>query len=141
MDIFGYMNNRNVDIGGIFSQELVTNTQDMHSLMKQLRVWWDIATLEMYVSEKMTPRRLRWDLNPNDSIDDTGLMEEWYSFFNKCENELLQNIVKRRQYKLKLIEASIAEIKTLLPFTNHKEYKDKEKRTPRDKRDNKEIRH
>lgn len=76
----------------------------------------------------MTPRRLRWDIHPNDGIDDAGLMEEWYSFFNKCENELIQNIVKRRQHKLKM-EASIAEIKTqLLPFTSHKDYKDKEKK-------------
>lgn len=69
MDIFGYMGNRNIDLGGIFSQEIVTNAQDMNSLMrklrhtmeKQLRVWWDIATIETYITAKMTPRRLRWD--------------------------------------------------------------------------------
>ena len=60
MDIFGYMSNRNIDVGGIFSQEQVNTKQDMesllkqlkHALEKQLRVWWDIATLETYVKEK-----------------------------------------------------------------------------------------
>ena len=86
MDIFGYMSNRQIDVGGIFSQEDITNRQDMQGLMKsfrhtmekQLRVWWDIASLEMYIKEKITPRRLRWDIHPNDNIEDTALMAEWY---------------------------------------------------------------
>lgn len=115
---------------------IVNNTQDMHSLMKklrhtlekQLRVWWDIATLETYIKAKMTPRRLRWELDPNDGITDPELMEEWYSFFNGCENELLHKMIKRRRFKLKGIEASISEIKNqLIPFVNQTEYKNKEK--------------
>lgn len=90
MDIFGYLNTRNIDIEAIFSQEQVTNNKDMHGLLKQLkhtlekqlRVWWDISTLEMYVMEKITPRRLRWDVHPNDGIDNTDLMKDWYSIFN-----------------------------------------------------------
>lgn len=81
----------------------------------------------MYIKEKMSPRRLRWDVHPNDNVDDSELMDEWYSFFNKCEGEVLQNIVKRRQFKLRRIEANITEIKSmLLPFVNQREYKEKE---------------
>lgn len=136
MDIFGYMSNRNIDLTGIFSQQQVNNTQDMnglfkqlrHSLEKQLRVWWDIATLETYIGENMTPRRLRWDLNPNDNLNDVTLMEEWYSFFSKCEKELLGKIVRRRQFKLRGIEDTINEIKSLLlPYSNQNEYKTKER--------------
>lgn len=136
MDIFGYMNTRNIDIEAIFSREQVTSNQDMHGLLKQLkhtlekqlRVWWDISTLEMYVTEKITPRRLRWDVNPNDAIDNTDLMKDWYSLFNKCEGELLRNIIKRKQFKMRGIESNITEIKNLLlPFVHLKEYKDKEK--------------
>lgn len=57
MDIFGYMSNRNIDVGGIFNQEQASIKQDMegllrqlkHTLEKQLRVWWDIATLEKHM--------------------------------------------------------------------------------------------
>lgn len=132
MELFGYMNNRNIDVGGIFSQEEII--KDMQGLVKQLRhtmekqliVWWDIANLEMYIKEKMTPRRLRWDVHPNDNIEDAALMGDWYSFFNTCENELLHNIVKRRQFKLRSIESNIFEIqKLLLHFANQQDYKDK----------------
>lgn len=45
-----------------------------------------------------------------------------------CENDLLQNIVKRRQFKLRGVEMNIIDIKNLLlPFANQKEYKDKER--------------
>lgn len=99
-----------------------------HTLEKQLRVWLDVATLETYITAKMTPRRLRWDMHPNDNINDAGLMADWFSLFNKCEGELLQNIVKRRQFKLRMIETNIAEIKGLLvPFASQRDYKDKEK--------------
>lgn len=136
MDIFGYMGNRNINLTGIFSQEQVNNIQDMtslfkqlkHLLEKQLRVWWDIATLETYIGENMTPRRLRWDLNPNDNLNDVTLMEEWFSFFSKCEKELLGNIIKRRQLKMRTIEVNINEIRTLLlPFNSQSDYKVKER--------------
>lgn len=61
-------------------------------------------------------------------MDDATLVKEWYSFFSKCENELLQNIVKRRQLKLRGVESSINEIKNLLlPYSNQNDYKAKEK--------------
>lgn len=46
-----------------------------------MRTGWDIATLEQYGKNKMTPRRLRWDLGPNDGLIDQDLEKEWYGFF------------------------------------------------------------
>lgn len=135
MDIFKYLNNRNINLTEVFNQEHVVNKKDMDSLFKQLRhtiekqirVWWDIATIEMYITEKITPRRLRWDVSPNDAINEKGLMEEWYKFFNDSEIALLRKIVVRRQHKLKNIESEILQIRDqLLPFHETREYKDKE---------------
>lgn len=71
---------------------------------------------------------MRWDLHTNDSIDDADLMGDWYTLFNKCEGELLLNIIKRRQFKLRGIKTNLTELKNLLvPFVHLKEYKDKEK--------------
>lgn len=38
---------------------------------------------------------------PNDSISEKNPMEDLYKFFNQKETELLEMIVKRRQFKLK----------------------------------------
>lgn len=67
-------------------------------------------------------------MNPNDGLNDATLIEDCYAFFSKCEKELLSNIVKRRQLKLRGIEANISEIKTLLqPYSNQSDYKIKER--------------
>lgn len=47
---------------------------------KKIQAWWDIATLEQYVKNKMTPRHLCWDIGPNDGIEDSDLDIQWYNF-------------------------------------------------------------
>lgn len=136
MEIFKYMHNRTVSLEVIFDQDTVINRQDMdssfkqlgHSMEKQLRVWWDIATLDKHTKENITPRRLRWDIAPNDNINDPLHMDDWFRFFNKCEKDLLGMIIKRRQFKLKKVEGIIIQLKEqLAPFADTKEYKDNEK--------------
>lgn len=79
-----------------------------------------------YVREKMTPRRLGWDVHPNDHLNEPALTEKLYQFFNKCKSDLLQTIIKRRQFKLRAIETHIVELQnSLLPFANKAEYKEK----------------
>lgn len=136
MDIFKYLNNRNINLTEVFNQEQVVNRQVIdslfkhlkHSIEKQIRVWWAIATIEMYIIEKITPRRLRWTISPNGAVNDKGLMEDWYRFFNESETALLGKIVVRRWHKLKNIETEILQIRDqLIPFLESREYKDKEK--------------
>lgn len=133
--LFRYLNNRNINLTEVFNQEQVAIRQDIdslfkhlkHNIEKQIRVWWDIATIEMYITEKITPRRLRWDISPNDAVNDKGLMEDWYKFFNDSENALLGKIVIRRRHKLKNIETEILQIRDqLVPFLESREYKEKE---------------
>lgn len=75
----------------------------------------------------MTPRRLRWDIHPNDHLNEPPLTEKWYQFFNKCKSDLLQTIIKRRKFKLQGVETHIVELQnSLLPFLSKPDYKDKE---------------
>lgn len=65
---------------------------------------------------KKTPRRLRWDLGPNDGIMDEDLSRAWFNFFNGCENNLLDTIIERRKIKLTRIETNINTLKeNMLP--------------------------
>lgn len=84
MEVFSFLANRKLDSGDLFENydnttavnleqgfKLLKNTMD-----KQVRVWWDIVTLEKYREAKITPRRLRWDVGPNDGLEDEGLNKE-----------------------------------------------------------------
>lgn len=60
------MQSRNISVGELFdknSGERIPNIegwfkQIKHAKQKQLRVWWDIATLEIYIAAQITPRRV-----------------------------------------------------------------------------------
>lgn len=38
-------------------------------------------------------------MSPNDGAEDLGLLDEWYQFFNACEQKRMQMIIRRRQAK------------------------------------------
>lgn len=97
-----------------------------NALDKQIRTWWDVFTLGKYVKDKITPRRLRWDIAPNDGLVDKDLEDEWFSFFNHSERKLLEMLIARKEKKLWLIEANINAIKSKLdPSIASGEHKDK----------------
>lgn len=99
-----------------------------HDTEKQIRQWWDIVSLEMYIGKNLTPRSLRWDISPNDGVEDLRLLDEWYQFFNACEQKLMQMMVRRREAKKAVLESKIKELKTTMePFMSSKEYSDKAK--------------
>ena len=96
---------------------------------KQTRVWWDITTLEKYKQAHITPRRLRWDLGPNDGLTEEGLTQAWYNFFNGCENKLLDIIIDRRKIKLKKIETTINGLKeNMTPHSSTDDYSTRAKK-------------
>lgn len=62
-------------------KDLDHNIKSLKNVMdKKIQAWWDIATLEQYVKNKMTPRHLCWDIGPNDGIEDSDLDIQWYNF-------------------------------------------------------------
>lgn len=111
MGIFSFVNNRIINTEELFSiTPKSTNTdieqgfkQLKNALDKQVRAWWDVLTLEEYVKDGITPRRLRWDIAPNDGLQVEELDHEWYKFFNGSERKLLELIMTRRKKKLNLV--------------------------------------
>lgn len=62
MDIFDYMSSRPTDTTDIFASAEIIALKDLehnfkslkNTLDKKIRAWWDVATLEQYVKNKMT---------------------------------------------------------------------------------------
>ena len=119
MEVFSFLARRRPDMGDPFENfedttavNLEQGFKQLKNVMdKQIRVWWDIATLEKYKQAHITPRRLRWDVGPNDGLTEDGLTQAWYNFFNGCENKLLDIIIDRRKIKLNKIETTINGLK------------------------------
>lgn len=105
MEVFSFLDNCRIDLGELFENYDNTTAVNLeqsfkhlkNAMDKQVRVWWDISTLEKYRDAKITPRRLRWCLGPHDGIVDEDLSRAWFTFFSSCENKLLDTIVERRR--------------------------------------------
>lgn len=39
-------------------------------MKKQIHLRWDIAAFKRYLLENITPKRLRWNVAPNERLDD-----------------------------------------------------------------------
>lgn len=121
MDVFAFLEKRQVNLEEVFNTTtpIKKKSSDIESLMRKLghnmekkvSLWWDITTFEQYLKDNITPRRLRWDITPNDGILDQESVDDWFKFFNTKGLELLAFLLERKRSKLKTIEAVIAEVK------------------------------
>ncbi|KAM8945703.1 myocardin [Pelodytes ibericus] len=67
---------------------------------KELRLWWDIVTLEKYIEVQRIPRGLRLKKVPFFIKDDEKLETDWNSTLTECSMKLMQIIIT---YKKKLL--------------------------------------
>lgn len=91
MDALQFLSSRNIDINNVFTINEQTTAQANFKgainalgnvLEKQVRTWWDICTLEQYMKENIIFRSLRWEVVPQDGLDDPESTKEWLVFFN-----------------------------------------------------------
>ena len=119
MDVFSYLENREVILTDVFSEAAVaSDSGDLnisfkklgHLFDKKIRTWWDIVTFEQYLVTKIIPRRLRWDLPPNDGLTGEESIKEWFNFFTEKGFELIRFLLSRKQRKKLWLESQIKEI-------------------------------
>lgn len=95
-----------------------------HHMEKKINLWWDTNTFERYIRENIVPRRLRWEVPPNDGLTDKESMAEWFAFFNNKSIEGLKFLLERKLRKTALIEQQIEEIKQKMePLKETTEFK------------------
>lgn len=118
--MFKFLEQREVRLNVVFSDTQSSNNPDDLSICfkklgyvfeKKIKAWWDIASFLQYIKCKLVPKRLRWDLPPNDGlVDDESLLELQY-FFDKKGQELLELLLVRKQRKIKVLDKQIVDLK------------------------------
>lgn len=120
MDIFHYRNNRKVNLEEVFNLNITSenfetvesNFRTLEKLMnRELRLWWDVATLEKYLTMKMVPQQLRWSLQIYDGDDSIESKEDWNEFFNQCGLQLISKLVSKKQTQLGTLNQQIESLK------------------------------
>ena len=122
MEVFRFLENREIDMENIFEKpeenpagNIENSFRKMGHLMeKKINAWWDIATHEKYIKDRLIPRRLRWDVPINDGLTDKESTDEWFQFFNDKGLELLALLIKRKQRKIRTVDRNVTELKTNL---------------------------
>lgn len=132
MDVFFYLEKWEVKLDEVFSHAPVSEqSNDLtssfkklnHIFEKKVKTWWDIASFKQYLSSNLIPRRLRWDIPPNDGLYDEASMIEWRDFFVKKGSELIQLLLSRKERKMEFLESQIRDIRnTIEPFKNSEEF-------------------
>lgn len=82
----------------------------VNALEKQIRTWWDICTMEQYLKDNIIVRSLRWEVTPQDGLDDFESMTEWLNFFNGAGLKLQELILKWKQLKMTKLVTKINEL-------------------------------
>lgn len=103
MDIVNFFNSRTLDLESLFSAENVSRDNTDYSgalntlgdvLEKLVKTWWDICTFKHYLKESIIMRSLRWEVSPQDGLDDE--YTEWLEFCNgvglKLQKLVLKNV-------------------------------------------------
>ncbi|XP_073465174.1 NACHT, LRR and PYD domains-containing protein 3-like [Aquarana catesbeiana] len=83
-------------------------------LEKQIKTWWDVFTFEHYLRENLIFRSLRWEVAPQDGLNEQVFIDEWYEFFNRVGRELQTLVLKRKQIKLSKIKEKITVLQSKL---------------------------
>ena len=83
-------------------------------LTKKIKTWWDITSFDQYLSAKIIPRRLRWDLPPNDGLTDVESNKEWFEFFTNKSFDLIRLLTLRKKRKKLWLEEQIKAITDLI---------------------------
>lgn len=106
MDVIRFLSNRQIDIINLLSVEEQINPEENYNgmitalgnaLEKQVRTWWDICTIEHYLKEQIIVRSLRWEVAPQNGLDDPESMAEWLRLFNGVVLRLQELILQRKE--------------------------------------------
>lgn len=79
-------------------------------LHRRVKTWWNKATLEKYVSNKMIPRGLRVQVFPSFGQDDNPFNSKWESICNNCSLAFMSLIIEHNTQTLETISKQVDEL-------------------------------
>ncbi|OCT57153.1 hypothetical protein XELAEV_18003898mg [Xenopus laevis] len=80
------------------------------NMIKEMRLWWDISTLENYLKVGRIPRGLRIRKFPAFSDISKDFVEAWNSTLSACSSRLMELIIDFHTKKHSLIQSDIKEV-------------------------------
>lgn len=85
-------------------------------LVKELKVWYDLTTLENYVDKNMIPRGRRIRKIPS-TVNDDDFTAKWNSILTNCSIKLIQLIISQEATVFNDVRSEIKDIqKNIIPF-------------------------
>ncbi|OCT97272.1 hypothetical protein XELAEV_18009496mg [Xenopus laevis] len=117
--------NTDVDTSSDFSSVSRIFREFEHKLTKELHIWWEIASLEKYVTSQMIPRGLCIKKFPSYMHRDEVFMISWNKILSDCSFRLMELMIEHKtkvhrdvKIELKMIEKDIEQYKTQTRFDN-----------------------
>ncbi|CAH2251882.1 Hypothetical predicted protein, partial [Pelobates cultripes] len=93
------------------------------AMNQEVRIIWEVATLEKYLKEKITPRGLRYNKYPTFDKGEEEFIEEWQEMLENFAFTTMRMIIKRRKITLSKLDKDINETQNLLiNHTSPEEY-------------------
>lgn len=93
-----------------------------NALQKELKLWWDMTTLNAYIEKEMIPRGLRIKKAVTSS-QPPEFTVKWNTILSECSQKLMHLIVESEKTQLKQMEKEIADInKDIVPFQHLSDY-------------------
>ncbi|CAH2301617.1 Hypothetical predicted protein [Pelobates cultripes] len=83
-------------------------------LKQELKIKWEIATLQQYIIDNIIPKGLRLFKEPAFSIEDFELKERWYEAMEDCSFVFIDIIIECRKRQLTELDHEIKEIQRIL---------------------------
>ncbi|OCT56126.1 hypothetical protein XELAEV_18001964mg, partial [Xenopus laevis] len=80
------------------------------NMIKEMRLWWDISTLEYYLKVGRIPRGLRIRKFPAFSDISRDFVEAWNNTLSACSSKLMELIIGFHTKKHSLIQSDIKEV-------------------------------
>ncbi|XP_041424742.1 uncharacterized protein LOC121395395 [Xenopus laevis] len=82
--------------------------------IKELKLWWEISTLQNYLKVGRVPRGLRIKKFPAFEIQDKGLMDDWYGVLTDCSLKLMKILIDKYQQEQERLGQEITQIETIM---------------------------
>lgn len=84
------------------------------SMIKEMRLWWDISTLENYLKAGRIPRGLRIRKFPAFTDVSKDFVEAWNDTLSACSSKLMELIIDLHAKRHTVIQSDIKEVQTKL---------------------------
>ncbi|OCT76223.1 hypothetical protein XELAEV_18031425mg [Xenopus laevis] len=104
--------NDTMDQTDISMQSLFKQLQKVS--IKEIKLWWEITTLQNYIKIKRVPRGLRIKKFPAFEVQDKDLMTEWYEALTDSSLKLMGILVTKYQTQQGRLEVEISQLEVTL---------------------------